>query len=209
MEKEGKIRVLSVDLAYKSYANFKALSPKNLDLTGTPSPKELATKLAYACRQLSASTLSLDGPQGWKHSNNGLEHSRICERELNTQGKTGLPGSAKPLNYLPFIAFSIDVFQALLDHGFELWAGKASSAHFHAVESFPRSAWLHLGLNPLPAKSKTRNDHLHRATSDLRRLFPLDVPDGLSHDETASSSCFISRRGTGKRLPRWLCYRWY
>jgi hypothetical protein len=51
------------------------------------------------------------------------------------------------------------------------------------MESFPTAAWRHLGLTPLPAKSKTRPAHLERAASDLRRLFPLDLPDNLSHDE--------------------------
>ena len=191
------MKVLSVDLAHTSYANlgivvlegkddaFSAapLAPRDLDLTGTPSPQVLAARLASACRHLGTHILLLDGPQGWKDPHNGLEHCRLGERELNTPGKTGLPGQAKPGPYLPFIAFSIAVFQALLEHGFELWSGPSSAAPFLAIESFPTAAWRHLRLEPLPAKSKTRPGHLQRAASDLRRLFPLSLPDGLSHDE--------------------------
>ena len=189
------MRVLSVDLANTSYANLgivvleenqnafsaRALAARDLDLTGLPSPQHLAAKLADTYRRLSARVLLLDGPQGWKHPDNGLQHSRVCERVLNTPGKTGLPGQAKPGNYLPFIAFSIAVFQALITHGFELWSNRAGP--FLAIESFPLSAWRQLGLAPLPAKSRVRAAQLQQATSDLRSLFSVDVPDGLSHDE--------------------------
>lgn len=189
------MRIVSVDLAHTSYANVgivvldeaaeafvaRTLAAKDLDLSGRPSAEELATKLADVCHHLSAAALLLDGPQAWKHSGNGLEHSRVCERELNTPGKTGLPGCAKPGDYLPFIAFSVAVFQALVAKGFKLWTGKPSSRL--ALETFPSSAWRQLGLPPLPAKSKTRVEHLQRAVTALRQLFPLQVPDGLSHDE--------------------------
>jgi hypothetical protein len=83
-------RVLSVDLAYKSYEDCgivvleahnntfstQVMSPRDLDLTGLPSPKDLGAKLAYACRHLAASIIILDGPQGWKHPDNGLEYCR-------------------------------------------------------------------------------------------------------------------------------------
>lgn len=77
------------------------------------------------------------------------------------------------------------MFQALLDHGFALWSDQdqAASAPFLAAESFPSSAWRQLGLDPLPAKSKASLDHLQRASRNLRRLFPLEIPEGLSHDE--------------------------
>jgi hypothetical protein len=189
------MRVLSVDLANSSYANlgiviledkqnaFSAwtLAARGLGLTGPPSSEDLATKLADACRRLSAHILLLDGPQGWKHPDSGLQHSRVCERVLNAPGKTGLPGNAKPGNYLPFIAFSIAVFQALVNHGFEIWSDRAGP--LIAVETFPLSAWRHLGLTPLPAKAKARSADLQRAACDIRNLFPIDVPEGLSHDE--------------------------
>jgi hypothetical protein len=189
------MKILSVDLATSSYTNLgiillskkrggffaQAMSLKDFHLEGPPSPSKLATRLADTCHRLSARILLLDGPQAWKHPGNGLPHSRVCERLLNTPGKTGLPGSSKPANYLPFIVFSIEVFKDLLAHGFELWSGR--TAPLLAVESFPSSAWRQLGLRPLPAKKKARFEHLQEATNALRHMFPLDVPDGLSHDE--------------------------
>jgi hypothetical protein len=189
------VNILSVDLAHTSYANLgiilleedrdvfsvRRLYPGDLGLGGPPSPGFLATQLAAACQSLSAPILLLDGPQGWKHPENGLAHSRICERKLNTPGKTGLPGSAKPANYLPFMAFSIEVFAVLVAAGFELWTDHV--APLLVVESFPLSAWRQLGLAPLPAKSKARAEDLARATEDLLRLFPLKLHGKLSHDE--------------------------
>jgi len=72
------------------------------------------------------------------------------------------------------------------------------------MESLPTAAWRHLGLTPLPAKSKTRPAHLRQAASDLRRLFPLDLPDNLSHDElqalVASLAGVAVARGWPARL---------
>ncbi len=187
--------ILSVDLAHTSYENLgimlleektgglvaHAVAARDLGLIGPPSPQTLARVLTETCDRFSAPVLLLDGPQGWKHPGNGLPHSRVCERLLNTPGKTGLPGSSKPGSYLPFIAFSIAVFQELVAHGFELWSGRA--APLVAVESFPSSAWRQLGLRPLPAKSKTGFEHLQRAAGDLRKMFILELPEGLSHDQ--------------------------
>lgn len=189
------MRIVSVDLAHTSCANLgivvlddagegfaaRTLAPQDLDLAGPPSPRDLAAKLADVCKHLSVTTLLLDGPQAWKHPGNGLDHSRVCERELNTPGKTGLPDSAKPAGYLPFIAFSVAVFEGLVSEGFELWTGKPSLRL--ALETFPLSAWRQLSLPPLPAKSKTGVEHLQRAVTALRQSFPVLVPDGLSHDE--------------------------
>jgi hypothetical protein len=189
------MRIISVDLAYTSYEKLgiilleekqggfvaHGLSARDLALIGPPSPQELARSLTEACARFSVPLLFLDGPQGWKHPGNGLQHSRVCEHLLNTPGKVGLPGICKPGNYLPFVAFSIAVFQELVTNGFELWSGRATT--LVAVESFPTSAWRKLGLQPLPAKWKAQFGHLQQAASDLRSMFPLEVPEGLSHDQ--------------------------
>ena len=189
------MRILSVDLAYTSYANLgivgidenggrfsvRRFAPSEIGLAGSPEAPNLAGSIAAVCQRLGVEVLLLDGPQGWKAPENGLIHSRVCERALNTPGKTGLPGATKPANYLAFIAFSVAVFQSLVASGFRLFSGRPGRRL--AVESFPTSAWKQLGLVPLPAKSRAMHADLARATSDLRRLFPVAVPDGLSHDE--------------------------
>jgi hypothetical protein len=192
------MKVLSVDLAFTAYDRFgivlleqdhetiwvRRLTPADLGLSSaTPDPLEVATQLREACGRLSVSTLILDGPQAWKDPDNGLQHCRVCEQRLNTPGKTGLPGHAKPRNYLPFIAFSVATFKHLVALGFELWSGQ-SPPPLLALESFPRSAWGHLGLTPLPAKSKSRREDLQRAADALHQLFPLRIQGPLSHDET-------------------------
>jgi len=189
------MQILSVDLALTSYANLgiiileeegrrfvaRPVPAREFGLTGETSPQVLANSLAKACEQIGISILLLDGPQGWKHPDNGLEHSRVCERELNTPGKTGLPGYAKPANYLPFITLSITVFQTLVAKGFGLLGG--SPADCTALESFPRAAWKALGVRPLPAKKKATRHDLGCAADSLRRLFPVQFPEGMTHDE--------------------------
>jgi hypothetical protein len=190
------VRILSVDLALTAYSsigivalersergyNARALLPRELGLAGAPDASALAGCLVAECRRLGVSVLLLDGPQGWKHPANGLSHSRVCERRLNTPGKTGLPGRTKPASYLPFISFSVDVFRGLAEHGFELFSGE-HRLDAVVVESFPTSAWRQLGLPPLPAKARSTPDHLDRASRDLQDLFGVPVPPGLSHDE--------------------------
>jgi hypothetical protein len=189
------VRVLSVDLAHTSCASLgivvlesarkgfaaRALAARELGLPDPPSPAALAARLADVCAHLAITTVLLDGPQAWKRPDNGLAHSRVCERLLNTPGKTGLPGCAKPGGYLPFIGFSVTVFEELVSRGVALWSGRPAPRV--VMESFPSSAWRQLGVAPLPAKSRSRAEHLEQATRALRRLFPLRVPDGLSHDE--------------------------
>ncbi len=189
------MRILSIDLAHTSYANLgivsfdendrshvaEPLSARQLGLTGQPSPHELAYRIDDACKKMEIYTLIFDGPQGWKHPDNGLEHCRVCERKLNTPGKTGLPGHSKPANYLPFIDFSIEVFHALTERGFELMT--SSSDGRLVLESFPRAAWGKLGIRPLPSKSKSTVSDLVRADEDLRRLFSIQFPEGFTHDE--------------------------
>jgi hypothetical protein len=63
--------------------------------------------------------MAIDGPQSWKAEENGLVHSRICDRLLNAPAKVGLPGQGKPRTYVPFIAFSIAVFGALVELGWQ------------------------------------------------------------------------------------------
>jgi hypothetical protein len=115
-------------------------------LTGAPDPELLAEFLVNLCEELGASVLTLDGPQGWKDPDNGLEHSRICERALHTPAKTGIPGIVKPGNYLPFVAFSIAVFDALGERGWPRYDGNLGENGRVAVESFPMSAWRSLGF---------------------------------------------------------------
>ena len=189
------VRVLSVDLACTRYSDlgiigvqcgrsgFKVqpFGPADVGLRGDPAPGDLAQALTEHCKRLAVSVLLLDGPQGWKNPENGLSHSRVCERILNTPGKTGLPGLVKPAAYLRFISFSIAVFQALVTSGFRLFSQDMEGQV--VMESFPFSAWRHLGLVPLPGKSRARPTDLRRATYDLRRIFSVGIPDGLSHDE--------------------------
>ena len=105
--------VVSVDLAYKNYNDLgiallgrelgniqiNFVKARKLGLTGDPDAKTLAKALLNLCHLNNAQVILIDGPQAWKDPANGFEHSRVCEKILNTPAKTGLPGLVKPKNY--------------------------------------------------------------------------------------------------------------
>jgi len=163
--------VVSVDLAYKNYRDIgvailerqgSAVQCTFEELAGPstprpPSPSEVAVLCVRLCSGHGARLLLLDGPQGWKDPDNGLEHSRVCERLLNTPAKTGLPGCVKPKTYGSFVQFSVAVFDELQERGMSRFGVRPASVGSYptAIESFPFAAWRALGIPPLPAKSKT------------------------------------------------------
>jgi hypothetical protein len=190
---------LSVDLAFKDYRDIGVVTLAKLDgrikasgvplttraLHGQPSAGGLADALVSLATEISAAWIFIDGPQAWKAPDNGLEHSRCCERALATQGKTGLPGVTKPGNYVGFITFAIELFDALDNRG---WPRLTTPAipplqRRCAIESFPTSAWRSLGLVPLPSKAATGPEMVFARLQSLRAIFPLDVEDSLSHDD--------------------------
>lgn len=193
--------VLSIDLAHKSYADIGVCSLRIakshieaapirlpvLGLTGRPEASELAKIIVALVEQLSARLIFIDGPQAWKAPDNGLPHSRICERQLSTQGKTGLPGFTKPSNYAPFTAFAVDLFDQLASLGWSRLPDELalSSSSCFALESFPTSAWRSLGLKPLPGKANTPVGTVQAKLAELSRLLPISVEDAgnLTHDE--------------------------
>ena len=153
-------------------------------LEGSPSAERLAGFLADYCYQHGIQLLLLDGPQAWKAVDNGLVHSRRCERQLNTPAKTGLPGSVKPGNYRPFVEFSIAVFDALASLNWHrLAVAQRPVAGLVTVESFPLSAWRALGLKALPAKAKAKLVHIDDCRQALTRCLPLRFSGIPSHDE--------------------------
>lgn len=190
-------RIVSADLAYRTYRDTGiAVLQAGTDrvdctfvdaaaagLNGPPAPELLAEFLARLCDELGATVLILDGPQGWKDPDNGLEHSRLCERALHTPAKTGLPGIVKPGNYLPFVVFAIAVFDALDERGWPRYSGDFGDGSKVAVESFPMSAWKSLGLPMLPAKSRSRPEDLTSRVEGLQRRFPLHLTSDPNHDE--------------------------
>jgi hypothetical protein len=190
--------VLSVDLARRSYKDLgfallpsrkrqvKILSPSDLGLEGRPETGELALSLANFSDQEGVSVLLLDGPQGWRHPKSPIEHMRLCERVLNTPGKTGVLGTCKPRTYLAYIQFSIDLFRHLrVDHGWELltqdWHDQPGTKW--VVESFPSAAWTTLGLKKLPSKGKTKSSQIRTWSRDLSLVTGLELPKKLTHDE--------------------------
>lgn len=194
--------ILSVDLAYKQYADngfvyleidsndVQVMMPDDLQLHGVPSARDMATSLTSFSDQEGVSVLLLDGPQGWRFPHSQIEHMRLCERVLNTPGKTGNPGNVKPRTYLRYIQFSIDLFHHLrVNHGWELlthdWIDRPGERW--VVETFPSTAWKTLGLMKLPSKNKTTPEQLDSWRKDLALVTSLYLPPNLTHDELQAS----------------------
>lgn len=188
---------LSIDIASRRYRDFgfallvegdpkpRFLKARDLGLKDPPEPERLAAVLEDFAQLENITNLLLDGSQGWRHPDSPIEHMRLAERVLNTPGKTGIPGEAKPGNYLKYIQFSIDLFQHLrLDHGWSLlrqdWAQGPRKRW--AVEAFPSNSWSLLGLDRLPGKARA-GKKLESWCEDLARVTGYDLPKDLNHDE--------------------------
>ena len=157
---------------------------------GPVEPEILAGRLNHLCGVRNIRVLMLDGPQAWKSSSNGLEHSRTSERQLNTAAKTGLPGMVKPLTYRPFAEFCLDVYDALCRRGWRRLETRDQPATPQdqkqeriLVESYPYAAWKSLGLKALPSKRKCKVSDLAEAFAALRSLIPLTVDRPPNHDQ--------------------------
>jgi hypothetical protein len=191
------MKVFSIDLASRSYRDFGwALLEVGTNHPAFPEPDQLglteppeATSCAAAVHQFSldedVTVLLLDGPQGWRHPDSAIEHMRLCERVLNTPGKTGIPGQVKPQTYLNYIAFSIDLFDELRRLGWDL----LREAHFKnkakrlLVESFPSYTWRTLGLLKLPAKKRMKSSMLNPFRHSLSAATGYKLPTFLTHDQ--------------------------
>jgi hypothetical protein len=128
----------------------------------------------------------LDGPQAWKAADNGLQHARVSERQLNTACKTGLPGRVKPITYRAFAEFCLDVYDALCRRGWRRLDTHEQPGHGLdrvLVESYPCAAWKSLGLVPLPSKRRARVSDLAAAFAALNTLIPLTVNRPPNHDQ--------------------------
>ena len=188
------MRALSVDLASANYRDVGivlldgvsgvkgiVLRLEELGLVGRPNVNELAQFLCEFAANAGAEIIAIDGPQGWKDPDNGHSHCRVAEALLHTQGKTGLPGTCKPGNYVGFISFSVDLFNALAEQGWPRLT--APGERRIAAETFPTSAWRALKLPALPGKGGTTADQLLAHTHLLSDRFGIEFDREPSHDE--------------------------
>lgn len=208
--------VLSIDLAARRYADFgfAFLPPgritvrfpraQDLGLRGRPLPGPLAQALDAFCRREGVTVILLDGPQGWKSPKTGVPTMRVCERVLNTPGKTGPIGHLKPATYLRYVALSISLFHLLrARHGWSLL--QADWLHHPqrrwVVESFPSKSWETLGLKRLPAKARTSPEQIEAWRRALARRTGLRLPKGLSHDQLQAAVVLPAGRALAARQP--------
>ncbi len=215
--------ILSVDLAYRSWTDLgvvildrdrnwkpplgsaQGLRGPTIDCEIIPSltsgeeskpvdPNILAGRLNHLCTQRDIRVLLLDGPQAWKSRNNGLEHARVSERQLNCAAKTGLPGMVKPATYRAFAEFCVDVYDALCRRGWRrLETSDQPRARYERelerapervlVESYPHAAWRSLGLKPLPSKRLPRQRPGRSLCRAQRRDRPLTANRPPNHDQ--------------------------
>lgn len=201
--------VLSVDLAYRSWSDLgivvldrvrtdhpqTADNPISCEIVpsvacdddrGFVDANTLAGRINHLCNVRGIRVIMLDGPQAWKSRSNGLEHSRVSERQLNTAAKTGLPGMVKPVTYRAFAEFCLDVYDALCRRGWrrlETHEQPGSPPERVLAESYPHAAWKSLGLKPLPAKRRCKVSNLAEAYGALRALIPITSNRPPNHDQ--------------------------
>jgi hypothetical protein len=187
--------VLGIDLATRRYRDIGlvlvdessgALQVKLVrpGWSGTPTVTALAGLVAELAQRQPLSVIAIDGPQAWKAEGNGLVQARCCEKLLNTQAKTGLPGRAKPATALRFVEFAIAFFDALAALGWPRLADPATNPAIPvAIEVWPTAAWRALGLRPLPAKRATAAADVADWLAQLQNRLPLRLPATPTHDE--------------------------
>jgi len=197
--------ILSVDLAYRHYEDFgfclleesagKAIAAQYLHyqaigLGGAPQADAFANRLLRFCLDTGVSILMLDGSQGWKDPDNGLLHQRVCEKELNTQAKTGIKGEVKPANFKSFVSFAISVFSVLNKTGHISLVTEPKIAvparGILLIETYPHSAWKKLGIRPLARKQKCTAAQIFQNAGELRRRFGLPETRTPTHDELSA-----------------------
>jgi hypothetical protein len=198
------VAVLSVDLAYRRWSDLgivmleRAPGPGatiHCEILPSRAPDQasgpvdaniLAGQLNHLCTVRGVRVIMLDGPQAWKSNSNGLEHSRVSERQLNTAAKTGLPGVVKPVTYRAFAEFCLDVYDGLCRRGWrrlDTVAQPGSAPERVLVESYPHAAWKSLGLKPLPSKRRARVSDLAESYAALHALIPLSTSRPPNHDQ--------------------------
>ena len=194
-------KVLSIDLAHTTIRNLGIClleekhgriascsfpKPSQLRLADPPDAAPIAAAILKFCLRESIRVFLLDGPQGWKNPTNGLKHSRLCERILNTPAKTGTLGQVKPINYTKFVEFSIGVFAHLIAAGALLAVDRSIEPiadGLLVLESFPRSAWRKLKITPLPAKAKATPSDCEERFGELAGRYGLNPELHPSHDQ--------------------------
>jgi len=209
------MNVLTLDLASRRYADFGFArlevgsgqpafpGPGDLGLSDPPDPAACAAAIDAYARRFDCRALLLDGPQGWRHPASPIEHMRLAERVLNTPGKTGLPGTAKPKTYLAYTTFSIALFDALRARGWELlregWETQRRVRWL--AECFPSAAWKLLGLERLPGKARREKTLLRKFSRRLSQVTSYALPPNLSHDQLQAAVVLPAAEAIANRDP--------
>lgn len=193
------MNILGIDLASQHYCDIglalidAGSAPRSVQwvrppahgLSDPPDATALGEFVGKLARNRDVTIIAVDGPAAWKAPDNGLLHSRVCERQLNTQAKTGLPGFAKPASALRFVSFAVEFFDALAAQG---WPRSAQAADKPielplTIEVWPTAAWRALGLRPLPSKAATRPTDVADWLRQLQTVFPMQLTEPPTHDE--------------------------
>jgi hypothetical protein len=189
--------VISVDLVHEQYNDVGVvalrasnssigvvpISLPSVGLVGKPEVDELGSFLVSLADELNVASILIDGPQGWKAPDDGLDHSRRCENELGTPTRTGLPGETNPAEHRGFAEFCIALFDELATSLYPRLSTTGSWPTRVAVESLPAAAWHSLGIAALPAKNEATAADTASRLEALQSCFPLDLRGELSLSE--------------------------
>lgn len=186
------MKILSLDLAYKNFKDngivifdlsSSRISAKNIrwDNELIKSASQLVDRLGPILKTESIDYLGIDGPQAWKDENNGFQHARVCEVQAHTPSKTGTFATGKPKNYLPFISFSIEVFNYLEELGYTRFSGTLKPKN--VMEVFPYRSWRNCLYKPLSAKSKCSKSEIEEKFEEFKKREHIEFSFQPNHDE--------------------------
>ena len=146
----------------------------------------LAGQLNHLANARGIRAIVLTGPQAWKSDANGLDYSRVSERQLNTSAKTGLPGIVTPKTCRAFAEFCMDVYDGLCRRGWRRLSTQGQVAGLEdrvLIESCPHAAWKSLELKPLCSKRRARVSDLAQAYAALKAVVPITCDRPPNHDQ--------------------------
>lgn len=194
-------QALSVHLSHQQYASFgfcllsaerdngldmRFLQPGNFGVASEPAPDDLADALCSYSAENAVQVVAIDAPAGWEDPKTRHSGSRICEAELDTPIKVGEPGRVEPPEERPFVEFSIQLFQHIVDDGAvlpELAPFTLPAEGPLALETESTCAWRMLNLEPLPPKEHLKLNDVDQRIRNLQNIMGTHVPGRPTYEQ--------------------------
>jgi hypothetical protein len=149
----------------------------------------LTGRLNHLCGIRKISVMVVDGPQAWKSHENGFQHSRVSERQLNTAGRPGFQAWSSPSrsghslsSALTFTTASA-VGTGRAESTSSTRSAKRHDQQPHCCRELSVCCMEALGLKPLPSKRRATVSDLAEAYGALCSGIPIITNRPPNHDQ--------------------------